>query len=552
MIPTLSFSFHSSLIALLTAILIECASAAIGPCATLNIGNAVLAPDGFSRTAVVAEGIHPGPLITGKRGDRFDINVVNNLSNDTMLRGTSIHWHGLLQHHTAWADGVAGVTQCPIAPGNEFLYSFQTWEKAGTYWYHSHFGTQYCDGLRGALVIYDPYDPYRYLYDVDDESTVITLADWYHLPSASLPLIPQSNSTLINGKGRYVGGPKVDLAVINVQKGKKYRFRLVSLSCDPNYTFSIDGHDLTIIETDGELTRPLTVGSIQIFAAQRYSFIMHANQDVGNYWVRALPNVIANNTILAGGFNGGVNSAILRYASAPIAEPTYTQAPKPKLGLLNEGALQSFLSLPCPGQPVPGGADININLDLGFNTDDGRFTINGKTFREPSIPVLLQILSGAKAPWELLPSGDIIKLERGKVVEVTIPAGVLGGPHPFHLHGHTFSVVRSAGESTYQFDYPVRRDVVSIGGQGDNVTIRFDTINPGPWILHCHIDFHLHEGLAIVFAEAPEDVSTDVPIPESWNDLCPNYLSLTDNATSVRLVSRHKAHSKRRQKPRGW
>ena len=98
------------------------------------------------------------------------------------------------------------------------------------------------------------------------ESTVITLADWYHLPSPSLPVIPQSNSTLINGKGRYVGGPKVELAVINVQRGKKYRFRLVSLSCDPNYTFSIDGHDLTIIEADGELTRPLTVGSIQIFA----------------------------------------------------------------------------------------------------------------------------------------------------------------------------------------------------------------------------------------------------------------------------------------------
>jgi len=162
--------------------------------------------------------------------------------------------------------------------------------------------------------------------------------------------------------------------------------------------------------------------------AQRYSFILHANQEVGNYWIRALPNVIANNTILAGGFDGGVNSAILRYASAPVSEPTYTQSIKSKLAQLSEGSLQSFLSLPCPGEPIPGGADSLVNLELGFNTDDGRFTINGKSFIEPSIPVLLQILSGARAPWELLPTGDIITLERGKVVEVTIPAGVLGGP----------------------------------------------------------------------------------------------------------------------------
>lgn len=50
----------------------------------------------------------------------------------------------------------------------------------GTFWYHSHLSTQYCDGLRGPFVVYDPNDPHASLYDVDDESTVITLADWYH------------------------------------------------------------------------------------------------------------------------------------------------------------------------------------------------------------------------------------------------------------------------------------------------------------------------------------------------------------------------------------
>jgi iron transport multicopper oxidase len=54
-------------------------------------------------------------------------------------------------------------------------------------------------------------------------------------------------------------------------------------------------------------------------------------------------------------------------------------------------------------------------------------------------------------------------------------------------------VVRSAGNSTYNFNNPVIRDVVSIGSStGDDVTIRFFTDNPGPWFFHCHIDWHLN------------------------------------------------------------
>ena len=110
------------------------------------------------------------------------------------------HWHGITQHTTTWADGVAFVSQCPIVPGNSFHYSFNPGNQVGTYWYHSHYRAQYCDGLRGVIVIYDPNDPYKSLYDVDDgndprslsilkfteidsESTVITLADWYRYPA---------------------------------------------------------------------------------------------------------------------------------------------------------------------------------------------------------------------------------------------------------------------------------------------------------------------------------------------------------------------------------
>jgi iron transport multicopper oxidase len=122
------------------------------------------------------------------------------------------------------------------------------------------------------LVIYDPHDPQKHLYDVDDESTIITLADWYHNPAPQLtqqcvyilsltPLltyiacrfvnvthtVPIPDSGVINGAGRFVGGPQVPFAIVNVKAGKRYRLRVLNMGCRPFHSFSIDGHKLTIM-----------------------------------------------------------------------------------------------------------------------------------------------------------------------------------------------------------------------------------------------------------------------------------------------------------------
>ncbi|KAJ3891595.1 Cupredoxin, partial [Lentinula edodes] len=85
--------------------LIGTALAAIGPVTDLHVVNKFIQPDGFNRSYILAEGVFPGPLISGKKGDNFQINVINELTNDTMLLSTSIHWHGLFQEGTNWADG---------------------------------------------------------------------------------------------------------------------------------------------------------------------------------------------------------------------------------------------------------------------------------------------------------------------------------------------------------------------------------------------------------------------------------------------------------------
>ncbi|KAG6855929.1 hypothetical protein H0H87_009363 [Tephrocybe sp. NHM501043] len=497
----------------------------IGPIANISIVNKEIAPDGFSRPSVLADGTFPGPLIAGNKGDRFQLNVIDSLTDSRMLRATTIHWHGIFQNGTNWADGPAMVTQCPIVPNDSFLYDFNVHDQAGTFWYHSHYSTQYCDGLRGAFVLYDPQDPYLNQYDVDNgglvvlfvqipelttqikESTVITLADWYHQVAPENPAKPLS--TLINGLGRAVNGTATPLAVVNVEAGKRYRFRLVGLSCDAPFNFTIHNHNMTIIEADGEYTTPLIVDSLNIFAGQRYSVIVNANQKVDNYWIRADPFPTRG----FAGFDGGRNSAILRYLNAPIREPntTYTVT-RP----LIEEQLHSLEKPTPPGNPYPGGADVNIPIRHMYHPENDSYTVNGYPYSSPSVPVLLQILNGTYEAEDLMPKGSVYKLRPNASIELTMYGTGFssGGPHPFHLHGHAFYVIKTSDSPNYNWKNPVKRDTVNTGLDGEFAVIRFYTDNSGPWFLHCHIDWHIDMGLAVVFAEDPEGTAAhNRPIP---------------------------------------
>jgi len=195
------------------------------------------------------------------------------------------------------------------------------------------------------------------------------------------------------------------------------------MSCDPAFTFSIDGHILTVIEADGQNTIPVVVDSLQIFAGARYSAVLKANQPVGNYWIRAEPNSPG-----LSGFDGGRNSAILRYAGAPDADPTTTQTPS--VNLLKETDLHPLTNPAAPGLPFVGGADIAMSFNLTFDFDLLEYNLNGATFKPPTVPVLLQILSGAQSAQDLLPAAGLYPLPRNKVIEISVPGldASLGGP----------------------------------------------------------------------------------------------------------------------------
>ncbi|MBX9785738.1 MAG: multicopper oxidase domain-containing protein [Alphaproteobacteria bacterium] len=132
----------------------------------LNIGYKTV---DFAKECVEALAINnqiPGPILHFKEGDEITINVHNHLQ-----EGTTIHWHGLL---VPWnMDGVEGVSQEAIPPGNVFPYKFKL-KQSGTYWYHAHAGFQEQQGIYGAFII-DPIEPSSYHYTKD---YVIVLSDW--------------------------------------------------------------------------------------------------------------------------------------------------------------------------------------------------------------------------------------------------------------------------------------------------------------------------------------------------------------------------------------
>lgn len=106
-----------------------------------------VAPNGHVRNGILMNGQFPGPTLELNQGDDVEFIVHNSLP-----FATTIHAHGIDQVGTPWSDGVPGVSQRPIQPGQSFVYRW-TATTYGTYWYHAHERSHIMDGLYGAIII---------------------------------------------------------------------------------------------------------------------------------------------------------------------------------------------------------------------------------------------------------------------------------------------------------------------------------------------------------------------------------------------------------------
>ncbi|KAE8442783.1 hypothetical protein EG329_002871 [Mollisiaceae sp. DMI_Dod_QoI] len=491
-------------------------------------------PDGLmDRKVVGVNGQWPLPTIEVDKGDQLVVNMHNGLGD----KNATIHFHGMYQNGTNEMDGPSMVTQCPIPPGYDFTYNF-TVNQNGTYWYHCH--TDYCypDGYRQALIVHDTD---AYFNDEYEEEFVVTLSDWYHElvegiapdflsvynPSGAEP-IPQAflfNDTFNTS--------------LPVKPNTTYLIRLINVGAFVSQYFYIEDHNFTIVEIDGVYTEPTEADILYLAIAQRYSILLTTkNSTDTNYAI-----VTVADSVLLDGIPSDLklnNTNWLQYnADAPLPQANITVDVASDLNPFDDFTLIPYDQMPLLPEPdFELEVTINmLNLDNGF----GYALLDNISYTTPKVPTLFSVLSSGDLSTNSEIYGEFthpIILDHNQIVQVVLN-NADSGTHPFHLHGHNFQVINrepSYGPTFYDYTtgdpipydpqnhtafpaIPARRDTFVVPAQGF-VVFRFVADNPGVWFLHCHIDWHLSQGLGLLFIEAPTQIQERLSIPQQHYDVC--------------------------------
>jgi manganese oxidase len=184
----------------------------------------------------------PGPTIQVNEGDRVRLNVVNKLPEPF-----SMHWHGLEIPNDM--DGMPGISQDAIPPGESFAYEF-TLKQNGTFFYHSHMAMQEMMGLIGLFIIHPrvAHTPRA------DRDFGLVLQEWALLPNNTIPnsLAMEFNWLTINGKA----GPATTPMLVKL--GERVRLRIVNLGMD-HHPMHIHGHQFYVTGTEGGRIRTTAV-----------------------------------------------------------------------------------------------------------------------------------------------------------------------------------------------------------------------------------------------------------------------------------------------------
>ncbi len=181
-------------------------------------------------------GSAPGPTIQTSEGDQVRILFDNHLPEPT-----SIHWHGL--ELPIEMDGVPGVGQKPVMPGERFVYEFRLHQN-GTFFYHSHMAMQEMVGMLGGFIIH-PKAAYSPRVDRD---YLLALQEYAVLPNSTVPnsMSMEYNWLTFNGKA----GPASTPLLIRV--GERVRVRLINMGMDHH---PVHLHGFTFWETGREGAR---------------------------------------------------------------------------------------------------------------------------------------------------------------------------------------------------------------------------------------------------------------------------------------------------------
>ncbi|KEF57337.1 L-ascorbate oxidase [Exophiala aquamarina CBS 119918] len=507
------------------------------------------------RYSVIFNGTSPGPPLYLKENYTTWVRVYNDIENENL----TVHWHGLSQRTAPFSDGTPQVSQWPIAPFEFFDYSITPLVgDAGSYFYHSHVGFQ-ANTAQGVLIVEDQNSvPYQYDADLSlfiqdyfpkNDSTiendlVANPFKWSGEPEA-IEINGQSGNSSFNN----ASDPSCTPHIITVKPGTTYRLRFISGTALSLVTLGIEEHDnLTIIEADGDYTKPWSTDHLQLGSGQRFSILLRTKTEAElasatkmSYWLRYESRDRPTNV---------TGYALLQYDLPGSDLPSILPATNPVTlsGNVTNWAEYSLESLQ-ETEPFPTLAEVTrtVTITMRQVIREGAYvnnTINGtlewaqsnlvwqteEREANNSLPYLVQVYLTGQTPnytaalqnggWD--PYSNAFPALPGEVLDIVWQSnsGVTGGWdfHPMHAHGkHYFDL--GSGNGTYNataneprfVNYtPARRDTTLLyryatSGMPQTTAgwrawrIRVTEEDVGAWMMHCHILQHMTMGMQTVW-----------------------------------------------------
>lgn len=505
-----------------------------------------------------------GPTIRVRAGDSVNLSLQNRIcspeevekaTSDLIWKDyceTALHFHGLTPIGNE-NDGVPDFTQTPILSGEIYWYNFTVPENTcGTFWYHSHSAVQYGDGFRGVFVV----ECSRYTSavnkvinalqeseNVEDgllsvkseeseavvlyEEKLITLSDWYdawdlevvkdRVLSYDSTTDPRIDGSLFNGLKENNVQMKLNTSTEAIV------LRIINSGMSGTQIFHVEAHKLIILETDGILVKPYAVDTLSLAVGQRYTVIVKLVDKELRKGLRAvngcnkMMGYIEKTAWFVKDSTGPIDySSQMRVNSLPgldknelfrNLEPAFPLF-EDKKGIWTEDHLKTIVF----------DYDYFSDPETKSKYGTGMYQMNEKTLADYM--------------------RDPIEFASGQILQIVINS-IDHMRHPWHLHGHPFQLVsigtghegplkmddlKSKAGQKYRADVeywettgkiPMTRDSINIPGQS-YAAIRIVANQPGLWLLHCHVDWHVAKGLGVAFREIEPtsgSSTTSVQIP---------------------------------------
>ncbi|KAK0592240.1 hypothetical protein LWI29_015636 [Acer saccharum] len=505
-----------------------------------------------THNSITVNGMFPGPTLEVNNGDTLVVKVTNKARYNV-----TIHWHGVRQMRTAWADGPEFVTQCPIRPGASYTYRFTIQGQEGTLWWHAH-SSWLRATVYGALIIH-PKEGSSYPFPKPNRETPVLLGEWWD--ANPIDVVRQATRTgaapnvsdayTINGQpGDLYNCSSKDTVIVPIDSGETHLLRVINSALNQELFFTVANHKFTVVGADASYLKPFTTSVIMLGPGQTTDVLINGDQSPARYYMAARAYASAPSAP----FDNTTTTAILEYKSAPC--PTKKgQAIRPIMPSLpaynDTNTVTAFTTKFRSPQKVEVPTEIDENLfftvGLGLNNcpknfksnqcqgpNGTRFTasMNNVSFVLPSNFSLLQAhhqgIPGvfttdfpanpplkfdytgnvSRSLWQPVPGTKVYNLKYGSRVQIVVQGTSIFTVenHPIHLHGYDFYIIAEGfgnfnprtDTSKFNLVDPPLRNTVSVPAAGWAV-IRFVADNPGVWLMHCHLDVHITWGLAMAF-----------------------------------------------------